>query len=987
MRARWWLSLGILAGAVTANVLGAQSRTVTGTVHDSLSGEALAVGSVRVRGTTIGTTIRGSGQFTLPNVPAGQVTLQIRSLGYRSRDVVVGPTVTTVNVGLERDVLRIEQVVITGQATSIERRSVPNAVAVIEAADLAAVPTASIEQQLLGKVAGADIQQNSGAPGGGVQVRLRGVTSVNADAQPLYVVDGVVMSDVAIPSNQNAVTRAAGGANPSLTQDAQVNRIADLNPNDIETVEILKGASAAAIYGGRASNGVVIITTKRGRAGTVRVSARQRAGFSQVLNRLHTRRFNTVAEVDAAFGAGTAAKYGWQPGQFFDNEEFLVEGNHPLRETVLSLSGGSDVTQYFASAQLQDEEGVVKNTGFRREALRLNVDQRFASKVNMSLSTSILHSLAQRGLTNNDNTSTSFWYALAFTPSIVDLRAKNGVFPNNPFSSSNPLQTATMMKNNEDVNRFTPVLRLGIEAWQTSTQSLRLTFTSGVDYFAQKNALFFPPELQFEPQDGLAGTSLLSNSDNLNMNFDGHAVHTWTPREWGFTAATSLGIGYTTRDLDISRIASRNLVGGQSNVDAGTAVEVRQLRQIINGTGFFLQEQLQLLNDKLTATLGVRGDRSSLNADADQMYFFPKAAASYRFDRLSVFDELKLRAAYGESGNEPLFGQRFTPLTATQNINGLPGLIVAGTTGSRDLKPERQREVEVGADGAVWNRRANFEATWYQKVISDLLLTRNLPPSSGFAQEIFNGGELRTRGVELTLGVVPVQTAAMNWIFRTTFSHNTSEITELPVPTFATGGFGISLGSFQIEKGKSATQIIGVDTTAAGKDTVRTLSDANPDFRMSFSNDVTWKRFGLHGLVEWQEGSGVINLTKLLYDFGQVTEDYATPIAGATQTVGERRLAGFGRVLKPNYLEDGSFVKVRELTVYYDVPNDMLAGIWGGISSARISLGGRNLVKWWDYSGMDPEVSNFGNQAIARNIDVAPYPPSRQFFISFDLIF
>ncbi|MGQ0649455.1 MAG: SusC/RagA family TonB-linked outer membrane protein [Gemmatimonadaceae bacterium] len=979
-------AIGSAVFAGMAFTASAQTRSISGTVRDSVTGESVTAGAVLVKGTTIGTAVRPNGQFVLTSVPQSDVMLIVRSLGYRGREIPAPASASTIDVRLERDVFKIEQVVVTGQATTIERRNAPNAVALVDAADLAMVPTASIEQQLVGKIAGADIVQNSGAPGGGVQVRLRGVTSVNADAQPLYVVDGVLMSDVAIASNQNAVTQAAGGANPSLTQDGQVNRIADLNPNDIETIEVLKGASASAIYGGRASNGVVIITTRRGRSGGVQVNARQRAGISQVLNRLKTRRFNTVAEVDAAYGAGTAARNNWQPGAFYDNEQFLVDGNKPVRETVVSLSGGSDNAQYFASAQLQDDEGVVTNTGFRRESMRLNVDQRIGARFSMALSTPLMHSRAQRGLTNNDNTSTSYWYALAFTPSIVDLRARNGVFPNNPFSSSNPLQTAALMRNREDVYRFSPVLRGNFEALSGATQNLRFTALGGVDYFVQKNALFFPPELQFEPQDGFAGTSLLGNSDNLNMNFDLGAIHAWTPGS-GFTATTSVGAQYVTRKLDISRITSRNLVAGQSNVDAGTAVGVRQVRQPINNAGLFVQEQVQLLDDRLTVNLGLRGDRSSLNADAEKYYYFPKAAASYRFDRVAMLDELKVRGAYGESGNEPLFGQRFTPLTASQNITGLPGLIVAGTTGARDLRPERQREVELGADGSLFNRRANFEATVYQKLITDLLLTRNLPPSSGFAFENFNGGELRTRGVEVAVGVIPVQSVSTNWVFRTTFSRNRGVITALPVPRFATGGFGISLGSFQIERDKSATQILGVDTTRAGRDTVVALGDANPDFRMSFTNDITWKRLGLHALVEWQKGTDVVNLTKLLYDFGQTTIDYADPVTGSSRTKGERRLDGFGRVLKPNYLEDGSFVKVREVALYYDLPSSLVSSLWRGLASARVSVSGRNLVKWWDYQGMDPEVSNFGNQAIARNIDVAPYPPSRQLVVSIDIRF
>jgi TonB-linked SusC/RagA family outer membrane protein len=994
MRTRSWTALAlvaVLAGAAAPGwayaQAGDQTRTVTGTVRDSVSGEPLNVGSVTVRGTRIGTSVRENGQFTLEGVPAGDTALVVRSLGYRSREVRLPASASTVEASLPRDVLRMEQVVVTGTATTIERRNAPNAVAVVNATDLAVVPTASIEQQMMGKVAGADIQQNGGNPGGGVQVRLRGVTSVNADAQPLWVVDGIVMSDVAIASNQNAVTEAAGGSNPSLTQDNLVNRIADLNPNDIETIEILKGASASAIYGGRASNGVVIVTTKKGRAGAVQTDLRVRYGTAHILNTMGTRRFTSAQEIDDAFGEGTAEQFNFRPGMFFDNEDFLAGGNHPLWEGQLGVRGGSENTQFYTSGQLQDEEGIVIGTGYERQSLRVNLDQRFGPKVQLGVTSFLAHTRAQRGLTNNANTGTSYWYALSSIPSFVDLRrGANGTFPHLSFASSNPLETATMSKNDEDVYRFAPGARMTWNAWQSESgaQSLSLIGVAAADYFTQKNALFFPPELQFEPQDGFPGTSLLSSSDNLNMNFDAQAVHTWNGR--GLTATTTVGAQRARRDLDIGRVTSRNLNGGQSNVDAGTNVQVRQRREVVNDLGIFAQEQVQALADRLTLSLGIRADQSSLNADAKKLYWFPKAAASYRFDALGPFSSLKLRAAWGQSGNQPLYGQRFTPLAANLNINALPGLVTGDTTGAADLGPERQSEIEAGADAVLWGGRLNFEATVYQKLITDLLLTRALPPSLGFTDEVFNGGRLRTRGVELAAAVAPIQTADVSWLFRTTFAANRSKVTELPVPPFETGGFGVALGAFRVEEGKSATQIVGNDTLADGSSIVRKIGDANPDFRMGFNSDLTWRSLGFRFLVEWQQGSEVVNLTTLLYDFGQVSKDYAVPIPGTDETVGERRLAGFG-VRTANYLEDASYVKLREVALSYDLPRAWLTRFWGGARSARVTLSGRNLFMITPYDGLDPEVSNFGNQAIARNIDVAPYPPSRQIYFTLDFGF
>jgi outer membrane receptor protein involved in Fe transport len=515
---------------------------------------------------------------------------------------------------------------------------------------------------------------------------------------------------------------------------------------------------------------------------------------------------------------------------------------------------------------------------------------------------------------------------------------------------------------------------------------LRLSGVVGTDYFAQKNALFFPPELHFEDDDGLPGSSLLSNSDNLNLNLDGNLVHAWTPSGGRFVATTSAGIQFARRELDIARIESRNLVAGQPNVDAGTSVRVREIRNLVKGLGLFAQEEVRLLDERFLLTAGVRADQSSLNADAAKLHYFPKAAISYQFGNVGFFSNLKLRAAWGQSGNEPLYGQRFTPLDATQSIGGLPGVVVAGVRGSADLKPERQREIEGGVDASVLNGRASLEASVYQKRITDLLLTRNLPTSSGFGAEIFNGGVLETNGIELALGLIPIQRARADWVLRTTFSTNDGTIEELPVPPFETGGFGNTLGAFEIREGQSATAIVGVDTTADGTSIVHKIGDANPDFRMSFSSDMRWGPFSLRGLVEWQQGSEVVNLTKLLSDFGQITPDYANPIPGSDETVGERRVAG-AQVVAANYLESASYVKVRELALSWDIPINSIRRFWAGAQAARLSISARNPFTFTDYTGLDPEVSNFGNQPIARNIDVAPYPPSRQYWFSLDFSF
>jgi TonB-linked SusC/RagA family outer membrane protein len=980
-----WLALACVLGS--GGSLAAQARTISGTVTDSATGEPVAGAAVTVQGTRLGIHTRSNGAFILPDVPDGDVTLLVRFIGYKKRLVPVGSGEATVDVQLARDILKLEEIVVTGQATGVERKNLATAVATVTAEDINATPSASVEQQLVGKVAGADIQSNSGAPGGGLQVRMRGVTSINATAEPLYVVDGIILSDVAIPSNQDAVTDASAGGNGSPFQDAQVNRVADINPNDIASIEILKGASASAIYGGRASNGVVIITTKRGAVGPPQVNITQRIGFSELAREVGSRTFETAAEVDAKYGAGTAAANNYTPGLAFDLERQLAHRKSLANETSLSFSGGGEGTQYFFSGQVQNTPGIIDNTGFQRQAVRLNLDQRISSKLHAALTTNVLHTLAQRGLTNNDNAGTSFFVVLSSTPSFANLtRQSDGTFRNNPFVKSNPLQTAALMKNDESVWRFLSSGTLDYDVFSNQRHSLKLIGRGGLDFFSQDNALFFPPDLQFEGNDGELGTSLLKESNNLNLNLDVNAVHSFTPSSRGFTATTSAGVQHTRRNLRILQNEGYNLVGGQENIDAATRKVVKRTRELVKNLGYFLQEEVVADQDRLFVSAGIRADQSSLNADAGKLYWYPKTSASYRFLKpAGFFDELKLRVAYGESGLEPDYGQKFKRLDATRIIGGLPGITVLGTLGAPDLGPEREREIEGGFDAYFWNQTATLEVSVYEKFLSDLLVPRALHESSGYITQFVNGGKMRTKGLEIAAAVQPIQKRNFNWLSRVTFSTTKSTITDLDAAPFETQGFGTSIGVFKIEKGASATQIVGNDTINGQTVPVK-VGEAAPKFRMGFVNDFTVRGFTLHTVLDWQKGGDILNLTKLLYDFGGVTKDFDKPIPNSTQTVGQRRLAGFGAVTK-NWIEDASFLKLREITLSYDLPRGIVGSLWRGARYARFSVSARNLFLYAPYDGLDPEVSNFGNQPIARNIDVAPFPPSRSFWFTIDLGF
>jgi TonB-linked SusC/RagA family outer membrane protein len=956
----------------------ANTRTITGKVLDALTNDGLPLVRVIIKGTTKGVETELDGTFSL-EIPKGPVTLLFSSQDHKPREITVGANRDTVTASL--DATFVEEMVVVGRASELARKHTANSVASVKSEDLNSAPSSTVDQALQGKVAGVNIQSNSGAPGGGMQLRMRGVSTINGSNAPLYVVDGVIISDVAIASGVFEVTGSVSGSNPAATQDNQVNRIADLNPNDIESIEVLKGASAAAIYGSKATNGVVIITTKRGKSGAPQLSLTQRVGAYQLANKLGSRRIDDLAEATEVFGA-KAADY-FQPGRIYDHEEQLASNRKLSYETLASVSGTSGDTRYYASAMVKDDEGIITNTGYEKQSFRLNLGQKFGSDIEVNTATTFIHSLGARGLTNNDNNNVSYHMVLPSTPNFVDLQASSdGTYPVNPFlpNGSNPLQTAALMRNDEDVWRLMGAADATWNAYKSDTQNLKVKATLGVDRFQQKNELLFPNELHFEPvDDGKAGTSLFATSEVLNLNTSVNVIHSYKPASGVLSANTSAGFQYEQRSLDSTYITSRDLTAGQPNVDSGTQVGVRQNRQLVRDRSFFLQEEMLLMDERLTLVGSVLGEQSSNNSNASQVFFFPKIATAYRLPNLHpAVNELKVRLAYGETGNQPQYGMRYNAWSASNNIGGNSGIIGTGVAAAADLRPERQGEIEAGVDALLFNGNAVVELTVYQRTINDMLLQRAVAPSTGYTTEIFNGGELQNRGVEAMLQLTPVKTDKWEWVSNTTFALNRSLVTNMPVPAFTVGGFGTSLGAFRIEEGATATQIVGRVPRADGTCCdIKKIGDTEPDFRMGFANTVRYGNFALSFLLDWQQGSDVINLTRFLYDASANTRDY--------EANGAKRQSDW-RTNAAVYVEDASFLKVREVSFTYNLPESYATRI-PGVKSARLTLSGRNLFMFTNYSGLDPEVSNFGNQAIARNIDVAPFPPSRSFWTSIDLGF
>ena len=973
------LALVTLLGVVAAS---AQQREITGRVTSAATTEPIAGVTVSVTGTALTALTNAEGRYAIA-APSGAVTLVFRRIAFKRRELQVPADQTAADATLEPDVFNLEAVVVTGQATGVERRNAAIATSVVTGSEVTSMPAPAVDRALQGRVPGAYIQQNSGAPGGGTQVQIRGSNTVVGSADPLFVVDGVIVSDASISTGLFTVT-ASG--NPQSTrndgekQDDPVNRLTDLNPNDVASIEILRGAAASSIYGSKGVNGVVIITTNRGKAGKPRANIVQRVGFSELQRGFDTRVFDTTAAFDLYGDSALIRSY--EVNGVLPTYDHLreVAGEKPMNyETQLDVSGGSGETRYFLSGNVKGDGGIIANTGAQRQTLRANIDQSFSDRFSVTFSSAFNHTTTQRGFTNNDNNGASITYALAYIPGFINIEPVNGAFPKPgiTYLSSNPLQNIAIGKNDETAVRFTGGLTATFQAISSANHSLKLVGAGGIDFFNQKNEVFAPPELYFQANQTNPGVSTLGNADSRFTNWNFNAIHTYTPSGGSFRTTTSGGVQWEDRQLSRSRISAQGLLPGQQNVNQGSVLQSFEELTHERTIGLYGQEEWLGMSERLLLSAGVRAERSSSNGDVDKFYFFPKAAGSYRLlNALGEGTEVKLRVAYGETGNQPLFGQKFTTLQGGQVIGGHVGTIVGNVAGAPDIRPERTREIEAGLDANLMRGRATLEVTLFQRKTSDLLVPVTPAPSTGFGLQFLNGGKIKNEGIEIAAGITPIQRPNLNWIFRTTFTSIKNRVLELNLPGGAQGfrpanaGYGLSYGEFFVQVGRPITQIIGVDD--AGN--VISLGQANPKFRWGFSNQITYHRATLSFLWDWQNGGVAQNQTLSLYDCNGLAPDFSSPRgqAGydACNNTGDAR----------PFVESTSFLKLRNASLSLDLP-DQVAG-WFGARSARLSVEGVNLITITDYTGYDPEVSNYGQQAITRNIDLGPYPPSRSFFFT-----
>src|SRR2546430_521527 len=605
-----------------------QERQISGRVTSATNGEPIAGVNVSVTGAAFAAVTNADGRYTI-SAPSGAATLVFRRIGFKRKEVPVAPGQATADLKLEEDVFNLEAVVVTGQQTGVSRANAATSSTVVTGAEITGVPAPAVDRALQGRVPGAYIQQNSGAPGGGTQIPIPGSNTVIGSADPLFVVDGVIYSDASISSGLFTVT--ASGNPPSTRndgekQDDSVNRLTDLNPNDIASIDILRGAAASSIYGSKGVNGVVIITTNRGKAGKPRANIVQRIGVSELQRGFGTRVFDTTSAIALYASSGNVTDDSTARAQIMS---YLVNGRLPtydhLREvagekpisyeTQLDVSGGSGDTRYFLSGNVKGDGGIIANTGAQRQTLRANLNQSFSDRFSVSFTSAFNRTTTQRGFTNNDNSGASITYGIAYIPGYVPITPVNGVFPNPgvTYKGSNPLQTIALAENDESAVRFTGGLTATYQAIASANTSLRIVAAGGIDFFNQRNKVWAPRELYFQANQANPGVATVGNADSRFTNWNLNAIHTYTATS--FKTTTSAGVQWEDRQLNRARVEADGLLPGQQNINQGSVLTPFEELTHERTVGLYGQEEWLGLRDRLLLSVGARAERSSANGE------------------------------------------------------------------------------------------------------------------------------------------------------------------------------------------------------------------------------------------------------------------------------------------------------------------------------------------------------------------------------------
>ncbi len=1061
----------VASAAVLALLPAAAAAQEAATISGLVTTEAnvpLPSASVFIEGLNLGTLTNDAGRysFTVPGarVNGQQVTLTARVIGYRPNSVTItlAPGSITQNFSLELNPLRLGEVVVTGAGTETTREKLATAVSSVSAEEITRSNEENIVNALAAKAPGIEINAQSGDPGASSYIRIRGIKSIQGTGQPLFIVDGVPID------NSTFATGATTGSTVSP------NRAYDINPADIASVDILKGAAAAAIYGARAAEGVVLITTKSGQSGQTRYSLRSSASWDHV---------SAGVPLQQEFGQGTRGvspvcsnincrltSASWGPRladgvPTYDQFAAVFEDGFSFDNT-LSASGGNERTTFYASVGRFDQEGITvgPNDYYDRTTARLKASHRLFD--NFAVSGNLAYTDAQQSaVQKGSNISGLLLGALRTPPNFNNyphLDPETGLhrsyrFPNPGANSlrlhrgyDNPVFVALEQANESEVNRVMGNVSLDYDPFDW----LQVDYTLGGDYYADWR-------LEGLPFTSTSyATGLVTRGDIINYQLDhslvGTATRTFTP---DLSGSLTLGQNLSIRRYRRNFTTGFDLIGPEPFALQNTVTwDPTEFRSLIHTESYYAQATADLYG-QLFLTANIRNDGFSTFGAAQRRFWFPGFSAAWAFsDALGneaqegIFSYGKLRAAYGVAGKEPGVYQTLTVLATGDAGTGwgdylnysqenFGGLVTGGRLGNAAIEPEKTTEIEVGVDLGFFDQKMDLGVTYYNDDSKDIILSLPIPQSTGFSTKLENAAEIRNRGFEVALNARPVTRTNFAWDFGITWYTNDTEVIDLEgtdVVDKAAGTFSGSYGAFTLGQGlvmrgedfvrcgrgllvggvaiddgactgaPDGALYIGPDGFPLYDPTDRVIANPQADWQAGLSSSVTlFQKLQLSTLVDIKQGGEVWNGTKgALLFFGTHAE---TRVRNAVQVFGqngwyEGAVAGPG-VGTPvvideewytsnvgsgftgpasQFIEDGSYVKLREVSVAYNWSNNWLRDRLG-FTDVDLRVSGRNLVTWTDYTGIDPETNLGGAEVAFQGADYFNNPQTRSVVFSIGL--
>ncbi len=937
-----------------------QTYTIQGMVS-AKGGEPLIGATVELSALQSGTTTDIDGTYSFDvTTEAGSYQLKFSYVGFETveRTIDLGSNQTvTQDVQLGADILRLTEVVVTGTGGLTEKRQLGNSIATMQNAEISGAGSVDVTGALTGKMAGIQVTQNSGDPAGGVSVRLRSASTVNGSSDPLYIIDGVIVNN-----------RSTNVLN--ITSVVQ-NRLSDVNPQDIERIEVIKGGAAAAIYGSRASNGVVQIFTKKG------VSGKPKLTFSTSINFNSLRKKREFNEAPLDWVSSDISDLSTKSATRYDYQDMVFE-NSMGTDNYLSISGGKDNTRYFSSLSYLNNEGIMKSTDYNRIAGRIRIDQILNKWASFSVGTYVARSHS------NDLPNGGYGFGvlqtILFTNNRVNpAKDENGNYPTMTFYP-NILEYIETFDYQQFNNRSISDFQLKLNP----APGLSINYNVGFDNSNSRGASYVPIGTT-TATNGRARTSSIAT---IQLNNDINAAYR---KDLTGQISSTTAAGYTLQydKNTISTISGSTLALGVKTTDGAGTIATDEFRSEKSIWGGYVQQTFGFQN-KLFLTGALRIDGSSVFGKDQRNQLYPKISGSYILSDEAfwsnslgnVFNSFKIRAAWGQAGNLTAIGP-FDVLSNYSGVSlgGVSGLISPSTIGNPDLKPERQTEVEVGLDMTLLNDRVGIELTYYSQDIEDLLLERSLSPSTGASSRIENIGTMTNVGFEALVSATPVQSNDFNWNITATFSTNKNEVNGVEGEEIGIGNFGFAkarngepLGIFrqgyyarnadgsllltpaglpQREKGSydengNPVPARDGDGQPSGTSLVKKIGDPNPDFLASLINEITFKNWSFRFQLDAVQGFDILSWdTRMFYRFGGGKQEEAELRGDEVRGTGRSK---FG--IAESYIEDGSFIKLRELSLSY-----LLKKPVQGLNDIRFTLSGRNLFSIDDFSSWDPEVN------------------------------